>query len=65
MEAKLYWKDRKRTPPGWEPDNEYGIARLVQRDMRVVGFVRDGVAVEFDEPDLEYFKEKYDQLTFE
>lgn len=65
MEFNLYWKNRKRTAPGWEPEEEHGIARLVQKEMRVVGFIRDGVRVEFDEPDLDYFTNKFTELDFE
>lgn len=65
MICNVYWKDKKRTPPGWEPEDEHGIARLVQREMRVTGFVRDGVKVEIDEPDLDYFASKFPQLQFE
>lgn len=65
IECKVYWKNRKRTPDGWTPDDDHMLAKMVQRDMRVTGFIRDGIKVLIDEPDLAYFQERFEDLDFQ
>lgn len=64
MQFNVYWKNRKPTPDGWTPEDDHELSRKVQREMRVLSFIRDGIRVEFDEPDLEYFQNKYEELDF-
>jgi hypothetical protein len=64
MICNVYWKNRKRTPEPWVPEDDHELSRLLSRDMRVIGFIRDGIQVEFDDYDLEYFQNRFEQLEF-
>lgn len=65
MIYNIYWKDRPRTPEGWIPEEDHEIRLLIQREIPVRAFVRDGVQVDIENDiDLEYLTEKFEQLDF-
>lgn len=65
MLVNVFWKNKKPTPLMWQVEDDRGLVRKVERDTRVIGFIRDGITIEVDsQPDLDYLEEKYDDLRF-